>query len=253
MARRSGSAVLRGAAGFMAAVILLSVPAAPATAAGLLESILGGLSRALGGAPPRQARAYAAPAVAQPIVPQQRVIDRGFGGPRQAFCVRTCDGRYFPVQAHAGLSVAEACRAFCPACETQLYYGGTIDYAVARDGSRYAGLPNAYLYRKQLVANCRCNGRSAAGLATMAPKDDPTLRRGDIVVTPNGLVAYSGGQGQAKNFTPIRSYGGLSQSERAKLSTLKVTPPDRPNMAATPVKRPATTGWDFRSKQTAQR
>ena len=161
---------------------------------------------------PQQARAYAEPFSNAQAIPQQRVIESGPAGPRRAFCVRTCDGSYFPVRAHAGLSVADACHSFCPACETRLYFGSNIDHAVAQNGSRYADLPNAYLYRKQMTANCSCNGRSAAGLAHIAPQDDPTLRPGDVVATASGLVVYTGGRGAAANFTPVRSYAGFSRA-----------------------------------------
>jgi Protein of unknown function (DUF2865) len=197
------------------------------------------------------------PTFSHPIPQQERMVDGGlnggFGGPRHAFCVRTCDGRYFPVHAHAGLSVAEACRSFCPACETRLYYGSTIDYAVARDGSRYADLPTAYLYRKHMVANCSCNGRSAVGLAPMTPKSDPTLRPGDVIATPNGLVVYRGGGDEARNFTPVRSYGGFSKSEREALSALEVTPPGRRGTAETPVIPSPTAARDLDGNRTAQR
>jgi len=259
MARRNGYAVLRTVAGLLAAAVLLSITPAPASAAGLFESFFGGLSRALNGGPslpPPQASAYADPLTSQPIQRQERIIDGGIGGPRQAFCVRTCDGGYFPVRGHPGLSVAEACRSACPACETRLYYGSTIDYAVAGNGSRYADLPNAYRYRKQLVAGCSCNGRNVAGTASMPPKSDPTLRRGDMIATPNGLVVYNGGRDQAASFTPVQSYGGFSKSERAKLSALKVTPPEQRGTVTAPTTPSFSAVWAMRGlndSRTAQR
>ena len=252
MARRNGRAVLRATVGLLAAAAMLS--ASPASAAGLFESIFGGLGRAFDSAPPPQARAYADPVAPQQVFRhQERVIDSAPAGARHAFCVRTCDGRYFPVRAHAGLSAADACHSFCPACETRLYYGSTIDHAVARNGSRYADLPNAFLYRKKLVAGCSCNGHGTAGLATITPTSDPTLRRGDVVATANGLVVFNGGRDQATNFTPVQSYGGISKIERAKLSALKVTPPSQPGTAQTPAMSPFSAVWDFRGKYTAQR
>jgi hypothetical protein len=239
-------------AGLLAAAVVLSASPVPASAAGLFESFFGELGRALGGAAPRQARAYADPSATQ-STRQERIIGRSTAGPRQAFCVRTCDGGYFPVHAHAGLSAADACRSFCPACETQLYYGSTIDYAVARDGSRYTDLPNAYLYRKQVVAGCHCNGRGTAGVAAIAPRSDPTLRRGDVVVTSKGLMVYNGSHGQAKNFTPVQSYPGFSRRTRAKLSKLKVTPPDRRGKTAAMMTPVPAAAWDFHRNRTAQR
>ncbi len=252
MARRSAATVLLGAAGVLAAAMVLSVASAPASAAGLFESIFGGLGRTFdSGPPPPQTPAYAEPLSPRPIVPRERLGESGPGGPRHVFCVRTCDGRYFPVHPHAGLNAAQACHSFCPACQTRLYYGTTIDYAAARDGSRYINLPNAYLYRKQLIAGCSCNGRSAVGLAQIASKSDPTLRRGDIVATPNGLFAYGGGQ--ARNFTPVKSYGGLSRGERAKLSALQVTPLDQRGTAETPVTPPTSAASGMPGNRTAQR
>ena len=53
----------------------------------------------------------------------------------------------------------------------------------ASDGTRYADLPNAFVYRDRLVADCTCNGKDAFGLVTTTTNDDPTLRPGDIVAT----------------------------------------------------------------------
>src|SRR6185312_2038526 len=144
-------------------------------------------------------------------------------GPAQAFCVRSCDGHYFPVRAHAGLSAAQACHSFCPASETKLYSGSSIDYAFAADGSRYADMPNAFLYRKQLVSGCTCNGRTAFGLAQIDPRNDPTLRPGDVVATQSGLMAVTGTHG----FTPAASYAGFSRRERATFAKMRVGHGDR--------------------------
>jgi hypothetical protein len=78
--------------------------------------------------------------------------------------VRTCDGRYFPVVASDGQTKAEACKSFCPAAETKIYHGGSIDNAASDAGRSYSDLPNAFRYRKELVAGCTCNGKDPAGL-----------------------------------------------------------------------------------------
>src|ERR1700744_3363322 len=44
----------------------------------------------------------------------------------QAYCVRTCDGRYFPITGPNNESKAASCNSFCPASETNLAYGGHI-------------------------------------------------------------------------------------------------------------------------------
>jgi hypothetical protein len=110
------------------------------------------------------------------------------GGGRQAFCVRTCDGRYFPITAGDNQSRAASCNNFCPASETKVVYGSSIDSASTESGKSYSDLPNAFKYRTEMVAGCTCNGKDQAGLAPIKLKDDPTLRKGDIVAGADGLM-----------------------------------------------------------------
>jgi hypothetical protein len=144
-----------------------------------------------------------------------------------AFCVRSCDGRYFPLMRGSG-SPAQTCQAFCPASPTKAFFGSNIESAYAADGERYAESENAFLYRKELRANCTCNGRNPAGLAPIDLALDTSLRPGDIVATTDGLVAYSGHRAGAE-FTPVASYPGLSIELRARLNEIKVAPV-RPDM-----------------------
>ena len=90
-----------------------------------------------------------------------------------------------------------------PLQQDQGVFGGEIGAAVAQDGQHYTNLDTAFVYRKQLVANCTCNGRDAFGLAPFDVKNDPTLRPGDIVSTKNGLASYTGGSGPSATFTPV--------------------------------------------------
>jgi hypothetical protein len=112
---------------------------------------------------------------------------RVYGG-GQSYCVRICDGRYFPISSAGNQSRAASCNSFCPASETKVVYGGNIDNAVTENGKSYSELPNAFRYRDELVAGCTCNGKDPVGLAEVKIEDDPTLRRGDIVAGPNGLM-----------------------------------------------------------------
>jgi hypothetical protein len=135
-------------------------------------------------------------------VPRRRVASaRG-----QAWCVRGCDGRYFPVAGPDDQSRAESCHSFCPASETRLVYGSDVDNAVSENGKPYSELPNAFRYRSEIVAGCTCNGKDAAGLAKVAIENDPTLRKGDIVAGENGMVAVASpatAKHAAANFTPL--------------------------------------------------
>ena len=107
-----------------------------------------------------------------------------------AFCVRSCDGKYFPLMRSAA-SPAQLCQAFCPASPTKIFFGSNIDTAYAATGERYADSENAFAYRKALRADCTCNGRNPAGLAPVDLAMDGSLRSGDVLATADGNVAYS--------------------------------------------------------------
>ena len=149
-----------------------------------------------------------------------------------AFCVRSCDGKYFPLMRGAA-SPAQMCQAFCPASPTKVFFGSSIDRAYAATGERYADSENAFAYRKALRADCTCNGHNPAGLASVDLAIDGSLRSGDAVATADGLVAYSGKAGidQTAAFTPVASFPGLTAQVRARLHDMKVAPA-RADMAA---------------------
>ena len=127
-----------------------------------------------------------------------------YGG-GQAYCVRTCDGRYFPINASDNQSRAASCNSFCPASDTKIVYGSSIDNAATENGKPYSELPNAFRYRNELVAGCTCNGKDQVGLAKVEIDKDPTLRKGDIVAGEAGLVVANRGadrRGASMNFSP---------------------------------------------------
>jgi len=88
--------------------------AAPASAQGIFDRIFGGLLHSAHAPPqppqpPTNIQAFVDPytSLARAIEPPLPL--RAETGPARAFCVRTCDGHYFPVQAHAGLSARLVC------------------------------------------------------------------------------------------------------------------------------------------------
>jgi hypothetical protein len=137
--------------------------------------------------------------------PAEQARPRVSYGGGQAFCVRSCDGRYFPITAGDGQSRAASCNSFCPASETKVVYGSSIDHAATENGKPYSELPNAFRYRNELVAGCTCNGKDQLGLAQVRIEDDPTLRKGDIVAGSSGLLVASRAadrRGASLNFSP---------------------------------------------------
>jgi len=173
---------------------------------------------------PPQANFFADPlSQNQPPATPPRPLASG-GGP--AFCVRSCDGKYFPL-ARGNTTPVQMCQAFCPASPTKVFFGSTIDSAMTTTGERYADSANAFVYRKALRADCTCNGREPAGLAPVDLTLDASLRPGDVIATTNGLVAYSGvkvGTSLSAEFTPVASYPGLTADMRARLGEMKVAP-----------------------------
>ena len=196
-----------------------------ASAEDLFSFLFGGAQKQQQRQAPAQANFFADPfgLNQQPAPPPRPVASNGSG---PAFCVRTCDGRYFPL-ARGNASPVQMCQAFCPASPTRVFYGSTIDGASSSNGERYAESENAFAFRKALRADCTCNGRDPAGLAPVDLTLDTSLRPGDVIATTTGLVAYSGikvGVNQTAEFTPVASYPGLTADVRARLGEMKVAP-----------------------------
>jgi hypothetical protein len=190
------------------------------------------------------------------------IFGRGFieeerpEGPYQAFCVRLCDGRFFPLPAgerrdrdrdayqernpfhrsfyrerderrsaatSGGASPESLCRAMCPATPVKVFSGNGIDHAVAADGAPYVKLQNAFVYREKMIPECTCNGAENAGLTNLDPETDPTLQPGDIVVTAEGVKVFRGGRGQTA-LVPVSEARGMPESMRRNLLSIRITP-----------------------------
>jgi hypothetical protein len=213
MNRTSGTGLAVGAAALCA---LAFAPAAQA------EDFLSALFGAFG------ARPHAPPSMSLPFAnegdPSAAPGSRprvSFSGGGQAYCVRTCDGRYFPITASDNQTKAASCNSFCPASETKVVYGGNIDNAVTDAGKPYSELPNAFRYRTEIVAGCSCNGKDQFGLAPVKIEDDPTLRKGDIVAGAGGLMVAGRGvdkRGAALNFSPAPA-SVLARYQRVRVAS----------------------------------
>ena len=235
----------RAAAIALATAVGLSLTAPGASAQGLFDFLFGNAPRPQAAPPPDNSF--------DPFgLNQQPAAPRAAAAPSTrgtAFCVRGCDGKYFPLSGRGGMSPAQLCRAFCPAAPTRVYFGGSIDNAVANTGERYADSTNAYAYRKALKPDCTCNGRDPAGLAAIDLSQDTSLRAGDVVATTDGLVAFTGvrlGAARTPDFTPVAGFSGLTPSVRAKLGEMKVAPgpagPVEPETEASVKERGTATG-----------
>jgi len=199
----------------VAATALASAVALPrvASAESIFDFFFGGFQKQQQRQAAGQANFFADPfGLNQQPAPPPRPVASGSG---PAFCVRSCDGKYFPLTLRGNATPVALCQAFCPASATKVYYGGNIDDATASNGERYADSENAFAYRKALRADCTCNGRDPAGLAPVDLTLDTSLRPGDVVATSDGLVAFTGvrlGASQTADFAPVASYPVLRRA-----------------------------------------
>jgi hypothetical protein len=161
------------------------------------------------------------------------------GGRGVAYCVRLCDGRYFPIQRHANANPVQICSSFCPATRTQVFNGSQIDHAIASNGARYADLDNAFVYREKVVDNCTCNGKDSFGLARIDVASDPTLRQGDIVATGDNvkaaLIAMHAAKERARDTAAARPVAAANANNGRRTATVAPLPPP----SAVPAEPPA--------------
>jgi hypothetical protein len=217
--------LIAGLAGFASAAA-----SAPASAQNIFDFFFNSARRP---APSSSVTAYADPQAEAVPAHSSDSGPRIEAGPAVSYCVRLCDGRFFPIQRSSATPV-EVCNSFCPAAKTKIFSGSTIDHAVANDGARYTGLGNAFVYRTKVVPGCSCNGKDSFGLVNMKAAEDPTLRHGDVVATDDGFVAYSGNHKKtADNFTPINSASGVPAEARRDLARTRIAPAGTPTEPAT--------------------
>ncbi|MDB5572963.1 MAG: hypothetical protein JWR79_120 [Tardiphaga sp.] len=123
-----------------------------------------------------------------PAPPRARVYIPTPRAARNAYCVRTCDGRYFPYPSASGDTDVKVCDAVCPSGDMRIYSGSDIASATSEQDKPYGKLANAFRFQREMVANCTCNARTGLGLTPIAIKDDRTLRTGDIVAESRRLM-----------------------------------------------------------------
>jgi hypothetical protein len=186
--RRTLAAFVTGAALFAASgVALQSDFAGASTGGGGFFAVLS----AVFAPPPAEI-----PADAAKPVKRAPAAARGFA-PRRPVCVRLCDGFFFPVNSFSGLSLIASekasCAALCPDAPAALYFlpagSDKIEDAVSASGQRYTALPVSLRYRTALDNTCAC--RRAIG-QNPPYWQDPTLRKGDAVMTPDGFLVFAG-------------------------------------------------------------
>jgi hypothetical protein len=228
MAHSAGRSNRRMARLILAATVVIPVLAPEVGAAeGFFDFFRSFGHRDRAPAPRAEPYAYADPSEVPPgMAPRPSRPSESSG--RSTYCVRLCDGRFFPITGAAAASQASAakmCSALCPTSKTAIFRGGKIDDAAAGNGDRYADIANAFVYRSKIVDGCTCNGKDGLGLARIDAAADPTLEAGDVVATTEGLKVFAGRKGdthKSAEFTPVENATRLSAELRRHFATTRV-------------------------------
>ena len=153
------------------------------------------------------------------------------GLPRRSYCVRLCDGYYFPVAPVASdgdLNAHESlCAGICPGAPTRLFVmpGGSerIEEATSRDGRKYSALPVAFRHTGTTDNTCTCRPGNIAHTKIVSVMKDFTLRQGDMVMTNKGFRVFRGSShwpyGQSDFMSLAES--GINTKNRAALSAIE--------------------------------
>jgi hypothetical protein len=152
-----------------------------------------------------------------------------------SYCVRDCDGYFFPVGIYSGASDTashqRACGRLCPGARMSLYVlrsgSDKIEDAVAaRGGAAYSRLM-ASIHRQgdsEKDKDCSCHAGQPEEQPTNSIYRDPTLRRGDAVMTAHGVEVFHGGGRfpyTKHDFRPLSRSPDVEEPTRRKLAALE--------------------------------
>lgn len=156
------------------------------------------------------------PAAAMP----RREDDGSSWGNGTEFCVRTCDGYFFPLIKSAQQTKQASCEYACPSAPVAYYHGSSIETARNLDGEKYTSLPMAFKFREKVSAGCTCHPPEESQQHSLKiVKNDPTAHSGDIVVEQKGAFVYQG-----KQAVPIDRSRQLSASVRQNIHKMTAGP-----------------------------
>lgn len=246
--------------GAIVALALMAAQSGPAHAQGLLQKLLGSdpePPQRMG--PPPSLKSFGR---TSPYGSYGSTYRFGFapfyGMPRpppatlyRTVCVRLCDGYYWPVSSVATRGRlyhdAGTCRSSC-GTEARLFYlpRGSDDVAHMTDltGRVYGRLPEAFLYRKEMVGGCTCKPEpwSAAELARHEAYAVAEAQQKEEAQAVAAAAPDAGGAEQQGDGTP----GTVTETAALPQGQMPATAPARPRAQAQPARSPAkgvSSGW----------
>ncbi|MDQ0315960.1 DUF2865 domain-containing protein [Amorphus orientalis] len=132
------------------------------------------------------------------------------GSGMKTWCVRLCDGFYFPISYSTSSSQYRrdlaVCQGRCPGADVSLYshpsYLDPEDMVSTVSGERYTALPTAFLYRTKYVPSCGCE---------LSPPEIEIRKTNstDGLTTP--LEAFP--QGPTEDGPPLTRTAGVAQGD----------------------------------------
>ena len=132
------------------------------------------------------------------------------------FCVRTCDGYFFPLIKSEFVTRQQSCEYACPSAPMAVYEGSAIEQAQNHRGEKYELLPAAFSFRDKVTQHCSCNRpEDSQAFFTRISRADPTLRAGDIILDRIEALVYRG-----SDFAPAEGSSFVSSWTRERLRAL---------------------------------
>lgn len=136
------------------------------------------------------------------------------------FCVRTCDGYFFPLIKSAQQTKQASCEYACPSAPVAYYHGASIESARNLKGEKYTALPTAFKFREKVSQGCTCHPPEESQENSLKiVSNDPTAHSGDIVVGQKGALVYQG-----KQAIPIDRSRQLSATQRQNIQKMTAGP-----------------------------
>ena len=219
---------------FVLALSMLVAASAPAGAQDLLDFLFGPDTEA-----PAQ-RETRTPTGDVRFGPKRPVKKPGAGGGRGAthsggYCVRTCDGYFFPLIKSSRATRQQSCNFACPSATVEIYDGGSIESSRNARGETYKALLDQIAGRTDASARCSCNDPStSAAYSRDAARTDPTLQNGDFVIEDEGPLVFG-----REGLVPLAQARFVAPRQRA--SVLGLIRRDGVSAPAAPVAPAAST------------
>ena len=163
-----------------------------------------------------------------------RVAKLGLAKPQaassRAVCVRVSDGYFFPTGNSGNFAALQsACDVQCPNMETRLFLFETgsdkiEDAKDARNGALYSTISTSFAMPPLDKQAHGCHPLTQTASAVSGIFSDPTLKRGDLVVTKKGIRMFKGRNHfpyEEADFAALRNSDGIPKERLAMLTAME--------------------------------